>query len=68
MKKLITAGVDEVGRGCLAGPVVSAAVIFKKRYKLKSFKRLKKKYHLKKEKKFQNILKIILIMQLELHL
>ncbi len=27
--KLITAGVDEVGRGCLAGPVVSAAVIFK---------------------------------------
>ncbi len=30
MKNLITAGVDEVGRGCLAGPVVSAAVIFKK--------------------------------------
>ena len=30
MKELITAGVDEVGRGCLAGPVVSAAVIFKK--------------------------------------
>ena len=27
MKELITAGVDEVGRGCLAGPVVSAAVI-----------------------------------------
>ena len=26
----ITAGVDEVGRGCLAGPVVSAAVILKK--------------------------------------
>ena len=24
------AGVDEVGRGCIAGPVVSAAVIFKK--------------------------------------
>ena len=24
---MITAGVDEVGRGCLAGPVVSAAVI-----------------------------------------
>ena len=23
------AGVDEVGRGCLAGPVVSAAVILK---------------------------------------
>ena len=28
-KKIITAGVDEVGRGCLAGPVVSAAVILK---------------------------------------
>ena len=27
--ELITAGVDEVGRGCLAGPVVSAAVILK---------------------------------------
>ncbi len=30
MKDLIKAGVDEVGRGCLAGPVVSAAVILKK--------------------------------------
>ena len=29
MIKLFTAGVDEVGRGCLAGPVVSAAVILK---------------------------------------
>ena len=28
-KKIIIAGVDEVGRGCLAGPVVSAAVILK---------------------------------------
>ena len=27
MKKNLIAGVDEVGRGCLAGPVVSAAVI-----------------------------------------
>ncbi len=26
---MITAGVDEVGRGCLAGPVVSAAVVLK---------------------------------------
>ena len=26
---MIIAGVDEVGRGCLAGPVVSAAVILK---------------------------------------
>ena len=30
-----TAGVDEVGRGCLAGPVVSAAVILKKTVNLK---------------------------------
>jgi ribonuclease HII len=30
LKDVITAGVDEVGRGCLAGPVVSAAVILKK--------------------------------------
>ena len=28
-KKTITPGIDEVGRGCLAGPVVSAAVILK---------------------------------------
>ncbi|MDM8566529.1 ribonuclease HII [Candidatus Halobeggiatoa sp. HSG11] len=27
MKSLLIAGVDEVGRGCLAGPVVAAAVI-----------------------------------------
>ncbi len=26
--KMIIAGVDEVGRGCLAGPVVAAAVVF----------------------------------------
>ena len=30
---MVTAGVDEVGRGCLAGPVVSAAVILKKKNK-----------------------------------
>lgn len=29
---LIEAGVDEVGRGCLAGPVVAAAVILPKNY------------------------------------
>ncbi len=34
MNKLLTAGVDEVGRGCLAGPVVSAAVILKDGIKL----------------------------------
>ena len=39
---LITAGVDEVGRGCLAGPVVSAAVILKKSINLKILKDSKK--------------------------
>ena len=42
MKDLITAGVDEVGRGCLAGPVVSAAVVFKKGINLKLLKDSKK--------------------------
>ena len=31
MKKNLIAGTDEVGRGCLAGPVVAAAVILKKK-------------------------------------
>jgi ribonuclease HII len=39
---LITAGVDEVGRGCLAGPVVSAAVILKQNVDLKLLKDSKK--------------------------
>ena len=41
-KKQITAGVDEVGRGCLAGPVVSAAVIFKNNINLEILKDSKK--------------------------
>ena len=32
-KELIEAGCDEAGRGCLAGPVVAAAVILPKNYK-----------------------------------
>ncbi len=43
---LIEAGCDEVGRGCLAGPVVAAAVILPKNYThelLKDSKQLKKK-------------------------
>ena len=39
---LITAGVDEVGRGCLAGPVVSAAVILKENVDLNLLKDSKK--------------------------
>ena len=43
MKRLkIIAGVDEVGRGCIAGPVVSAAVILKKGIKIKNLKDSKK--------------------------
>ncbi|HET7178754.1 MAG TPA: ribonuclease HII [Chryseosolibacter sp.] len=34
-KHLMEAGCDEAGRGCLAGPVVAAAVIFPKRYRHK---------------------------------
>ncbi len=32
-KDLVEAGCDEVGRGCLAGPVVAAAVILPKKYR-----------------------------------
>ena len=39
---IITAGVDEVGRGCLAGPVVSAAVILNDKIDLKSIRDSKK--------------------------
>ena len=48
-KYKIIAGVDEVGRGCLAGPVVSAAVILKKGCPNKKLKRLKKNSLLNKE-------------------
>jgi ribonuclease HII len=34
-KKYVEAGCDEAGRGCLAGPVVAAAVILPKRYRHK---------------------------------
>lgn len=45
-KDKIEAGCDEVGRGCLAGPVVAAAVILPRKYKnklLTDSKQLKKK-------------------------
>ncbi len=38
MSKKLFAGVDEVGRGCLAGPVVSSAVILKKNIEKKLLK------------------------------
>ena len=60
-KKIITAGVDEVGRGCLAGPVVSAAVILKEGINLDLLKD-SKKIAFKKRIKQQIILSLILFM------
>ena len=54
--KLI-AGVDEVGRGCLAGPVVSAAVILKKEVNLENIKDSKKISFKKRLKIAENIKK-----------
>ena len=34
MKILLQAGVDEAGRGCLAGPVVAAAVLWSEEYRV----------------------------------
>ena len=47
---MITAGVDEVGRGCLAGPVVSAAVILKDGINLELLKDSKKISFKKRQK------------------
>ena len=55
MKRLITAGVDEVGRGCLAGPVVSAAVVLKKGINLGLLKDSKKISFKKREKISEHI-------------
>ena len=38
MSSKIFAGVDEVGRGCLAGPVISCAIILKKNINKKILK------------------------------
>ena len=57
MRELIRAGVDEVGRGCLAGPVVSAAVVLKKGINLKLLKDSKKITFNKREKISQHIKK-----------
>ena len=55
MKKFVTAGVDEVGRGCLAGPVVSAAVILKKGIDFKLLKDSKKISFKKREEISEHI-------------
>lgn len=52
-KEKIEAGCDEAGRGCLAGPVVAAAVILPKKYKhkiLNDSKQLTEKQRLKVKK------------------
>lgn len=51
-KYKLIAGVDEVGRGCLAGPVVSAAVILKPGF---SDKRIKDSKLIKSQKKREEI-------------
>ena len=55
MRELFTAGVDEVGRGCLAGPVVSAAVILKKGINLRLLKDSKKITFKKREEISEHI-------------
>ena len=57
MNKLFIAGVDEVGRGCLAGPVVSAAVILKDSIKL-NLLRDSKKISFKKRQEISDHIKI----------
>ena len=57
MKELIIAGVDEVGRGCLAGPVVSAAVVLKKSINLNLLKDSKKISFNKREEVSEHIKK-----------
>ena len=54
--KIITAGIDEVGRGCLAGPVVSAAVILNEDIDLKLLKD-SKKINFNKRLKIANYIK-----------
>lgn len=51
------AGIDEVGRGPLAGPVVSAAVILPKDYCNKKIRDSKKLSPLQREKLFPDIIK-----------
>jgi ribonuclease HII len=50
------AGVDEAGRGPLAGPVVAAAVILDERYTIKGLADSKKLTALRREKLFDEIL------------
>ena len=52
MKKIV-AGVDEVGRGSLIGPVYAAAVIFNTKINKKEIKDSKKLKKIEREKLFK---------------
>ena len=55
--KLIEAGLDEAGRGCLAGPVVAAFVILPKNYKHKELNDSKQLSRKQREKLREEIIK-----------
>ncbi len=67
MASKILAGVDEVGRGCLAGPVISCALILKKNVN-KKLLRDSKTISFKDRVKIAKHIKKILGMQLVQHL
>lgn len=52
----IIAGIDEAGRGCLAGPVVAACVSFRENVFIEGIKDSKKLHPCQREKLFQEIL------------
>jgi ribonuclease HII len=54
---LIEAGCDEAGRGCLAGPVVAAAVVLPKKYKHKLLNDSKQLSRLERESLREEIMK-----------
>ena len=56
----VVAGVDEVGRGSLIGPVYAAAVVLNKTINIKLLKYSKSLTKSKREKLYQNILKTTL--------
>ena len=55
-KKLILCGMDEAGRGPWAGPVVAAAVVFKKRIQITGLKNSKKLTAEKREKIYRKLI------------
>ena len=60
-KENFVAGVDEVGRGPLAGPVVAAAVVLPEKHEIEGLMDSKKLTKKKREKLFPIILALSLI-------